>query len=381
MKGNNIVLASDGSVHLADETAAAAWLVSEDDDHEQSALVLMAGMTSFSSYRTELEGMYRAMNEVTQRGLLPRSTVQWCDNEKAVEAASKPPANPSGMLSADADIILAIHHLRERYPGRYEVRHVYAHQDTRKAPTAPRQKKKKGGIVIDRAEERDARKTARPPPPTPTPSSETSESDDSTASSSSSEGGDVHSDDEASPRTVHLSAPLSFPYRRRPQIAPVTPQTPPRQPVRNPYRPATPASDKKLTREARLNVKCDELASNTTEVVIAQGGHPEVAATMSLPFEGSKALLKLGRTWVTSKYKRAIARAHRRPHSVPTARRSTDGTKMTSISSTGPPLAGCEGDCNLRSSVKRARSCTVGCPQPICWATFLRIRSTPGARA
>ena len=78
--------------------------------------------------------------------------------------------------------------------------------------------------------------------------------------------------------------------------------------MQNLYRPTTP--DAPLKREARLNVKCDELASNTTAVVIAQGGHPEVAATLSLPFVGSKALLKLGETWVTSKYKRSIARAH-----------------------------------------------------------------------
>ena len=78
--------------------------------------------------------------------------------------------------------------------------------------------------------------------------------------------------------------------------------------MQNLYRPTTP--DAPLKREARLNVKCDELASNTTAVVIAQGGHPEVAATVSLPFVGSKALLKLGETWVTSKYKRSIARAH-----------------------------------------------------------------------
>ena len=36
-----------------------------------------------------------------------------------------------------------------------------------------------------------------------------------------------------------------------------------------------------------------------------------MASTLSLPFEGSKALLKLGKTWVTSKYKRSIAIAHR----------------------------------------------------------------------
>ena len=40
---------SDGSVHIVGGTAAAAWLVSEEEDIEMQAVVLIARMTSLLS--------------------------------------------------------------------------------------------------------------------------------------------------------------------------------------------------------------------------------------------------------------------------------------------------------------------------------------------
>ncbi len=46
---------------------------------------------------------------------------------------------PSGMLKAEADIILAIHHIKKRSPYRTRIRHVYGHQDTKKIPPQTKQ--------------------------------------------------------------------------------------------------------------------------------------------------------------------------------------------------------------------------------------------------
>lgn len=39
---------------------------------------------------------------------------QWCDNKRAIVAAAEPIRSPSGMVGADADIIMAIHHLQSK---------------------------------------------------------------------------------------------------------------------------------------------------------------------------------------------------------------------------------------------------------------------------
>ena len=59
----------------------------------------------------------------------------------------------------------------------------------------------------------------------------------------------------------------------------------------NPY---SKGGKKTLSREATINVKCDGLASDTTETVIAQEGHPDMPTTLTLPYAGSKALLRIG---------------------------------------------------------------------------------------
>ena len=81
----------------------------------------------------------------------------------------------------------------------------------------------------------------------------------------------------------------------------------PEKPTKNPYRKTI--STKNLPREAKINIACDGMASETTATIIAQRGHPEMPPTLELPYEGSKALLKIGSQWVTSKCKRAIHRA------------------------------------------------------------------------
>jgi len=58
---------------------------------------------------------------------------QWCDNEQAVKASTTTLNGPSMMIKAEADTILAIHHLRNRFPFHTNIQHIYRHQDTRKS--------------------------------------------------------------------------------------------------------------------------------------------------------------------------------------------------------------------------------------------------------
>jgi hypothetical protein len=54
---------------------------------------------------------------------------------QAVKDTTEPIRDPSGMLKAEADIILAIHHLKNRHPYQTRIQHVYGHQDTKKRKT------------------------------------------------------------------------------------------------------------------------------------------------------------------------------------------------------------------------------------------------------
>ena len=69
--------------------------------------------------------------------MTPTMVDQWCDNLQAVKDADQPIQDPSGMLKAEADIILAIHHIKNRSPYQTRIRHVYGHQDTKKTHPKP----------------------------------------------------------------------------------------------------------------------------------------------------------------------------------------------------------------------------------------------------
>ena len=60
--------------------------------------------------------------------------------------------------------------------------------------------------------------------------------------------------------------------------------------------------------EVQINMECDRIASLTTAAMLKDGSIPE-QPILSMPYEGSKAVLKIGRRWVTKDYKREIYRA------------------------------------------------------------------------
>ncbi len=73
---SKIVLGSDGSVHLHDEVATEAWMIYQDNDEFVTACVLLANMNSVSSYRTELEGMFRGLKHINRLQMTPTEVKQ-----------------------------------------------------------------------------------------------------------------------------------------------------------------------------------------------------------------------------------------------------------------------------------------------------------------
>ncbi len=65
--------------------------------------------------------------------MTPTMAEQWGDNKQAVKDTTRPIEDPSGMMKAKADIILAIHHLKNRLPFYMRMRHVYGHHDTKRS--------------------------------------------------------------------------------------------------------------------------------------------------------------------------------------------------------------------------------------------------------
>jgi len=130
-----LILGSDGSLHLHEQVASAAWIISSGPDSFLSATFIMESINSLTSHRIELEGIFRALHHLDYLNMSPKMVDQWCDNLQAVKDSDRPIQDPSGMLKAEADIILAIHHIKNRNPYQTRIRHVYGHQDTKRDPT------------------------------------------------------------------------------------------------------------------------------------------------------------------------------------------------------------------------------------------------------
>jgi hypothetical protein len=92
----------------------------------------MENINSLTSHRIELEGIFRALHHLDYLNMTPKMVDQWCDNMQAIKDTTDPIIEPSSMLKAEADIILAIHHLKNRHPYQTRIQHVYGHQDTKK---------------------------------------------------------------------------------------------------------------------------------------------------------------------------------------------------------------------------------------------------------
>lgn len=128
-----LTIGSDGSVLLHDNRASCAWILHHSDKSQLKACYLLERMSSLSSYRSELEGIYRGLKQISASQLRPNHVTQWCDNKAAVDRSNIGLLYPGAMLNVDADILLAITHTRKELGNDTSVvcNHVYGHQDSR----------------------------------------------------------------------------------------------------------------------------------------------------------------------------------------------------------------------------------------------------------
>ena len=207
-----VVLGSDGSTNLLHRVATCAWVIHQDIGREIKACYALHNITSLSSYRSELEGIYRALLQLQGMRSKPKLVLQWCDNEAAVDKTNQTYFAPKHMLLPDMDIVLAIRHVRTQLESSSDVicRHVYGHQDT-----------------------------------------------------------------------------------HTPQVL----RTGDRTDRQNEW--GTSAAEK-ATLPVRLNVACDRLATETTATILRQGETPLLPPVIEPPYAGSKALLRIGKKWITT---------------------------------------------------------------------------------
>ena len=223
-----ITLGSDGSVRLQDGLAACAWILHHTESQQVRACYLLEKMTSLSSYRSELEGMYRGLQQIQLSRLNPLVVHQWCDNKAAVNKSNEQLLCPGDMIAPDVDILMAIHSIRTKLERGTKIlcRHVYGHQDTRQHPT--------DGMDIVDFEETMALTLDK-----------------------------VHS----------------------------------------------PTGQKPLSLAARVNIDCDRIATTTIEAEMNGQGVTQDGSVITLPYEGSRALLRIQGVWITSKHAQYIRKA------------------------------------------------------------------------
>ena len=135
---DTLILGSDGSVRLANEVATCAWMIMDSEGNYAQACLLLRNINSLTSYRSELEGIYRGLRHIQHLNMTPTFIHQWCDSKSAVDNSNRDPPNPGAMIAPEADILLAIRHLRlQMAASTITCRHVYGHQDTRRRINPP----------------------------------------------------------------------------------------------------------------------------------------------------------------------------------------------------------------------------------------------------
>jgi hypothetical protein len=158
----------------------------------------------------------------------------------------------------DADLVLAIHALKNSMHHKVELKHVYGHQDGTGKAKAERKEKRRQEEYEKRLQEWEER----------------SEQD----SSESETEVEVHS--MCHPRPTNVPSP------------------PPKE------------DEQQKKVEIQVNIECDRIATEVTATALADGSTPD-KPVLQMPYPGSKAMLRIGKTWITSKYKKEIYRARR----------------------------------------------------------------------
>ena len=104
-------------------------MIATGTEHQIQACFLMANVNKVTSYRSELEGIFRALKHIEFLNWAPTELDQWCDNKQAVHDSMNFPYRPTDMMGADTDLVLAIHYLKSKLTTTINCQHVYGHQD------------------------------------------------------------------------------------------------------------------------------------------------------------------------------------------------------------------------------------------------------------
>jgi len=291
-----LTVGCDGSVYLKDEVAACAWMIAESTDISLTACFLLTDISSISSYRSELEGIYRSLMHVSHLGLTHTQIQQWCDNESAVNDSNTPLYTPSSMVKPDADILLAIHHLKSQLEAHCSVscRHIYGHQDTKRRDTPalfcePNTLDSHSDTVDDEFQ-----------------SLRLHESLWETQSWSSPEA----TWNQATPSLPHntppLPLPLPLPHLQLPPHQPPTPQPQSPPPSAATIVPPGTRIEKTQPLSVTVNIECDRIASETAKLAVDGDANANLPPVLLPPYRGSRAMLRIGHKWITSHTKSHI---------------------------------------------------------------------------
>ena len=224
-----LLVGSDASTHLSSGISTCAWMITAGQQLIQGCCNI-TNVSSITSYRGELEGLYRSLLHVMSRHLAPQRMEFWCDNKAAIDKSTIGLYTPGAMVQPEADVIMAIQATcQDLQNTEYSFHHVYGHQDTRHSDNGP---------------------------------------DEILGSPSS-----------LSCTSFDFDTPFEDEPEQRP---PQSTRAPPR-----------------LSRAARINIICDELANDTARSVAEADG--PLPPTLQPPFAGSKAMFRIGNTWITSK--------------------------------------------------------------------------------
>ena len=230
-----LVIGSDASTHLSAGISTCAYIIKAGLQYIRACCNL-TNISSITSYRGELEGIYRALVHSKMRQLWPRRIKLWCDNKAAIDKSATPLHTPGEMVQPEADVLLAIQALQRDSPATTcSFHHVYGHQDTRHLA--------------------------------------------------------VKSDHLDSPSS-NSEASLDFhtPFEEEGDVRRTVTSTP-----------------RRLSQAARMNIACDQLANDTARHVV-EATH-RLPLTLTPPYAGTRAMLRIGETWITSKLDSHIRRA------------------------------------------------------------------------
>ncbi len=126
----------DASLHPSHRVATCAWVLETSDSTQLHAHANISNISSVTTYRSELEGIYRSLYHIRFLAWSPSHIQQWCDNKAAINNSALDLVCPSKMTN-HADILLAIAALRHKFSCPLLQTHVYGHQDVRRDDQIP----------------------------------------------------------------------------------------------------------------------------------------------------------------------------------------------------------------------------------------------------